>query len=76
MILLSHLSVQIVYNSVINFVVFLMHCTNNYYDLMILHMQLQMKNKNDIWHALTLISGILVFSSAQENYSCSLSIKP
>ena len=46
------------------------------YDLMILHMQLQMKNKSDIWHALTLISGIWVFSSAQENYSCSLSIKP
>ena len=41
MILKNHLSVQNVYNSVINFVVFLMHCTN--YDLMILHMQLQMK---------------------------------
>ena len=47
MILLSHLSVQNVYNSVINFVVFLMHCTN--YDLMILLMQLQIKNKSDIW---------------------------
>ena len=50
MILMNHLSVQIVYNSVIKFVVFLMHCTN--YDLMTLHMQLQMKNKSDIWHGI------------------------